>query len=235
MNRNLIVIIPFLLIYPNVYADNVITFFFKQYPTTNAHEFAQNLAKKLEKPKKLARRRIEGIVGRNPVAGIFSTYAGFIESSNVNGQIIFPRKHTQPKLNLIITNKITPVMMFSQTVHHLELEEIRPKPAMYSIERKKDEQANTFYWDVQQVTEIPRDYTIPPESIVIIAKPHYIYVPTGITLTDDNPNLVLPNIYVKKGINIIANSLYMLNLMHLFREPDTQYQKKNKSYEELVS
>ncbi len=235
MNIKLIVIITFLFMYPNAFADNVITFFFRPYPTADAHELAQNLANKLEKSHKLARHQIEGIVGRNPIAGIFSTYAGFIESSNANGQVIFPRKHAQPKLTLIITNKITPVMMFSQTVHHMELEELAPKPMMYTLERKQDQDTAKWYWDVQQVTDIPRDYSIPAESIVIIAKPHYIYVPTGITLTSDSPNLVLPNIYVKKGINIIANSLYMLNLMHLFRNPDTQFKKQNKSYEELVS
>lgn len=233
MNRKLILIIPFLFMYPNVLADNVITFFLRPYPAEESTEQAQDTANKLEYPKKLARHHIEGIVERNPIAGIFSTYAGFIEASNVNGQILFPRKHTQPKVNLIITNKLTPIMMFSQTVHHWELEEIAPA-AMYTIERKQDEETNQFYWDVQEA-KVPKDYIIPLESIVIIAKPHYIYVPTGITLTDDSPNLVLPNIYVKRGINIIANSLYMLNLMHLFGHPVTQYKIGKDRYEELVN
>jgi len=233
MNRRLLVIIPCLFLYPNVLADNVITFFLRPYPIEMATDFAQETAKKLAYPKKLARRHIEGIIGRNIIAGIFSTYAGFIESSDVNGQILFPRKHAPPKIKLIVATKITPVMLFSQTVHHWELEEIVPT-AMYTMEQEQDKDTNQFYWKVQK-TETPKDYLIPLESIIIIAKPHYIYIPTGITLTDDSPNLTLPNIYVKKGINIIANSLYMLNLMHLFRPPTMLYKKGTKNYEELVS
>jgi len=235
MNRKLIIlIISFLFMYPNVKADNVITLFLRPYPIATEQNFAQETARKLAYPKKLARRRIEGLAGHNQIAGIFASYAGFIESSNYNGQLLFPRKHAQPKINLIITTKITPVMFFAQTVHHLELEEVAPI-ALYTIERKQDEDTNQFYWDVQQETEIPRDYVIPLESLIILAKPQHIYVPTGITITNDSPNLFLPNIYVKKGINIIANSLYMLNLMHLFRNPDFEYEKEKDGYAVQVS
>lgn len=212
----------------NSFCDVVITTFFKDYPVVE-EEHAQQLSEKLGKSKKLARRQIEGIANHNLRAGIFGSYAGFIEASDVKGQLTFPRKHSKPFLYVIITSQVMPVIMLKNTIHHWEVPAGVPY-AVYTYERKKDEDTKDYYWDVQQVDNL-KDNIIPLESLIIFAQPKYMYIPTGITLTTNNPNLILPDIYVKKGFNLIANSLYVLNLSQYLGQINRQYQKKPTSYQ----
>ncbi len=212
----------------NSLSDVVITTFFKDYPVVE-EQHAQELSQKLGSSKKLARRQIEGIANHNLHAGIFASYAGFIEASDVKGQLTFPRKHARPFLYVIITSQVTPIMMLQNTIHHWEIPSGVPY-AVYTYERKKDEETKKYFWDIQRIEEL-KDNIIPLESLIIFAQPHYIYIPTGITLTTNNPNLILPDIYVKKGFNLIKNSLYVLNLNQYLGQVNRQYQKKPTSYQ----
>lgn len=224
--RYLLGILPWFLSYQNSWADPVISLFIRPYP--EAHTTAQ----KIKKTGKIARYTIEGIADYQIPAGIFSTYAGYINISDTNGQIVFPRKHERPIVKLIITTRITPIFMFEQTIHHWELVPGVPT-TMHTFERKFDKEAETFYWDVQE-TPLPENNIIPLSALVIFAKPRYFYIPTGITPTNDNPNLILPSIYARKGIKITANALYVFNLIHFFGQLNTQYKKQKKRYEVLI-
>lgn len=211
----------------NSLCDVVITAFFRDYPAVEEQN-AQKLSKKLGSSKKLARHQIESIANHNLRAGIFGSYAGYIQASDVKGQLTFPRKHTRPFLYVIITDQVVPVMMLQNTIHHWDIPAGTPY-AVYTYERKKDKETKQYFWDVQQIEGL-KDNTIPLESLIIFARPHYIYIPTGITLATNNPNLILPDIYVKKGFNLIANSLYILNLSQYLGQTNRQYQKKPTSY-----
>jgi hypothetical protein len=208
--------------------DTVITLFFRDYPAVE-ESHAQKLSERLGSNKKLARHQIERIAHHNLRAGIFGTYAGFVHASDVKGQLTFPRKHTRPFLYVIITPSIIPILMLDNTVHHWELAPGAPY-AVYTYERKKDKETKQYFWEVQQLPEL-KNHVIPLESLVIFAQPHYIYIPTGITLTKDNPNLILPDIYVKKGFNLINNSLYVLNISQYLGQANRFYQKKPTSYQ----
>lgn len=199
----------------HLYADAVITAFFRDFPADNSTEHAQyTIDKSLGSTKKLARTQLEAIVCRNLQAGIWGTYAGFLELSNADGQLTFPRKHEDPSLLVIITPKITPIIMFEQTVHHWELEQGTPV-AIYRYKRKQDNETHRFYWQVKKVAAL-KNAAIPLEALVLIAKPDHLYVPEGITMTHETPNLLLPPIYVKRGFNLVSNTLYLLNINHLF-------------------
>ena len=52
---------------------------------------------------------------------------------------------------------------------------------------------------------------------MITAKPKDIVMNIGTTPAIKSANLLLPDVYVKKGINIVKNSSYMLNIRHLFK------------------
>ncbi len=204
--------------------------FLRPYP--GSVQQAQRWANKLKKPSSLAKRTIESIMGRNITTGIFSTYAGYLQVSNHNGQIIFPRKHSKPSLPIIVTNKITPIVMFGNTISHWELAP-SAQAAMFTATIKQDEATQASLWHVQQ-TDLPENNQIPLESLIIIAKPQNIFIPTGITLASESPHLLLPDMYIKKGINIVRNALYILNLNHFFRPPQTLYKKEANRYASLL-
>jgi len=213
---------------PTVWCDPVITFFVKPYPIVSDKQYAQSLVDEFARPGKLAAHAIYGVGRDDIVAGLFSTYAGFLDTSNLNGQTSYPRMHEEPKLSLVVTNKITPIIMIGNTIHHWEFEAGTPV-RMYSVERKQDDETELYYWSVEP-EDLPENNRIPLDALVLLAKPKYVYVPLGITPTNDSPNLLLPDMYVKRGLNIASNALYVLNLKHFFGELRTAYRKTSKHY-----
>jgi len=217
------VIIASLSIYQNAHTEPTINMFFRSFPEIYPNEHAQELEAKLKKPGKIARHTIRSLTNSNIVAGIYVTYGGYLDVSDVNGEIRFPRKHKEAKVILVITTKITPIMMVGNTIHHWEFEEGTPV-SLYSVERKQDEETKLLYWDVKAIPA-PENNRLPLESLVVFGKPKDVYIPEGITLTTEGPQLLLPDIYVKKGIKQYERALYLLNLKHFFG-PVTVYSKK---------
>jgi hypothetical protein len=197
------------LIFLQAAASPTITFFFK--PLNDIEKVSQ----KLKKPGKLAKYTAHGILNHVPISGLLVTYGGYITSSNYNGQVILPRKHQKPVVTILVTAEMIPVSLFENTILHWNL--IPGVPAsMYSCAQKYDDKTEKYYWETQEVP-LPEDNRIPLAAIVIVAKPKNIVVTIGDVPTKETANFVLPDIYVKKGINIVKNSSYMLTVRHLFK------------------
>ncbi len=193
---------------------HVIMLHFKEYPSFSACSQGNFPNKKLDSHGNHAVQRACTFFESGIASGILATYFGYIDVSDLNGNITFPREHEKPLLNLIITPRISPVMMFSKTVHHWELEAGQQVLA-YVIERKEDKDTKLLFWDVQEAYP-PKNNRLPLNTIIILASPQDIYVPTGITLTNTNPQLILPDIYIKKGISRVTGPLDTLNVKHFF-------------------
>ncbi len=207
-------------------AGPIVTFFFKDYPT---EVLAQQHLDRFKKPHSLAKRNLEGIIAHNPKAGIFATYYGFLDVSNYTGQIVFPRKQSEGTISVYVTDKITPIIAFSNTLSHWELVPENPVSG-YQFQFIEDPTTGLFIWNVQP-KEAPQDGKIPAQkTIVIIAKPKNIYIPTGASMTSQDANLQLPNMYVKKGICSECTALYVLNMNYLFRPVDEIYKHEKSRY-----
>jgi hypothetical protein len=191
-------------------------------------QFAQETADRLQYGKKLAKNTISCTTGQCVQAGITASYAGFIDISNISGQIIFPRKHNNPYVYFVITDRLTPVTMLGNTIAHLAFTP-GADSALYKVQQNYDIETNTVFWNTQKI-EKPDNNIIPLESIIIIAKPKNVVIPEGVTITQEGPNLILPDVYVKKGVNLINNTLYMLNLSYLFSLPNSKYKQEEKRY-----
>jgi hypothetical protein len=216
-----------------LHADEVITFFMKPYPIVADSEHAQYISNKLRQPGAIDRYMLHGITKKDITSGIFSTYRGWLGLSNSNGQTTFPRKQEITTLYYLIADHITPNIITGNTIHHWELEPDTPA-IMYQIEQQKDRFAGIAYWETSQV-DIPEDRVIPEQAIVIFARPKDIYVPLGASLVrEDKPNLVLPDIYVKKGINIESSTLYVLNIRQFFSPVTIQEKPRDNGYSTIV-
>jgi hypothetical protein len=217
-------------IFQQLNADRIVAFFFEPYPGDEAH--AQNLTNKLQKPGHVAKCMINGYACYSRVAGIFSSYAGYLESSDVYGYTAFPRKQDVASFYILVTPSITPIFMFSNTVSHWQIEKQNPA-AMYRVERKQDNQTKMLYWDVAP-SDLPKDGIVPVQAIIIFADPKHIVLPTGITLTEESPNLLLPTIYVKKGIKATDHAIYLLNMNFLFAPVKAIHKKSPKKLDTLI-
>lgn len=202
-------------------ADPVINFSFRNYPTIqqriNNKQQALQVAQKLRAPGSVDRDVILHALGSDTLTGLYGTYGGYLAITDYAGLMNFPRKHQDPFIDLIVTKNIVPVIMMGKIIHHWE---IAPNTAakMYHIERKQDAETNMFYWDCQE-KEVDKDRYIPIRSVLLFAQPDNIYVPTGVTLTNDNSNLILPVMYIKNDFNSSANALFVLNIRQYFESP----------------
>lgn len=233
MSYKIIIFITLFLYLPSARAESILSFFFVPYPTAFPLEHAQEISSKLAKPGFIAKHTVYNQHNPTPVAGIFSTYAGYINVSDTNGQTEFPLMHFKfPGVTLIITTKLTPIIMGGNTISHWELEEGTPA-TLFTVEKKQDDKTKLFYWNTIEKI-YPENRRIPLDSLIIIARPPDIYVPIGATLARRSPHLLLPDLYVKKGIKLVGNTLYMLNLNHFFGPIHYYYQKHPKRYSQLL-
>lgn len=211
-------------------ATNVISFFLKEYPEKN--DF--NNINKTIKECNILNNHFQTICQSYNIShnfAVFSTYAGYLSMSNTNGQISFPRKVINNSINLLISNKISPVFMFGATIAFWEIQD--PTAKMYFLERSQDPTTKLFYWEAKE-KPLPASNRVPVQTIVIIADPKEIYVPLGATLTRSSSNLLLPDIYVKKDIDSLANVLFVLNIKPFFSRTNQIFKEIPIGYESLV-
>jgi len=210
-------------------ADQVVVLNIRQYPDIpKPNQTLEEQSKKLQQPGKIARKTIKALTRPNWYSGICALYGGYFAVSDFYGHITFPRLEEEPEIDLLVTNTFEPVMMAGLTVHHWQLAD-PTKAAMYHFKKEQDPETKAYYW-LSQSTPLPENNRIPLNTIIVAAKPKNIYVPEGITMSNDNPQLILPKIYAKKGINTVDNALFVLTYKHFFDAPAREYKKEDKRY-----
>lgn len=193
--------------------DKIITLFLQEFPEQNNDEITE--PENCDEPK------------INLLNSVFATYAGYITNSDKNGQITFPRRTKNNSFNLLVTNQIYPIFMFQATIAFWQLASQKAK--MYKIEKKQDEETELFYWQVQE-RDLPESKQVPIHTITILADPKEIYVPTGLTPTNKSNQVLLPDIYVKKNLDIIKNTLLVLTIKNFFSQIKKTYQERPLGY-----
>ncbi len=214
-----------------IIADPVISLFLRPYPILDSNNHEQALLNHLTQSGGSA-HKVPGILNKQICSGIFETYAGYINVSNYDCHITFPRKHEKPIVYVVITSKITPNIITENTIHHWDLEP-GTSTEIYRYERSQDPTTKLFYWSVEKV-DLPEDMRVPAEALLIFTKPKNVYVPTGITVTTNTPNLVLPDIYVKRKVKILSSTLYVLNIKQFFGQTKDKYKKQPTAFESLI-
>jgi hypothetical protein len=204
-----------------------ITVFLRPYPfgQNATHEELKAL---VSKPGKLSVKIMKNRADTKTTEGIFSTYWGYITSSNFNGQIRFPRKQLSEQLHVLVTERITPVVMFGNTLHHWEIDP-SALSQLYSYVRSTDTKTKITSWKIEKVP-LPENKKIQLDTIVLFAKPSAIYIPEGIIPVEPNPNLIMPPIYVKKNINSTIPALWIIKMRQFFKPVSQEIKKVSETY-----
>jgi hypothetical protein len=217
----------------SVHAQRTVTLTMIPYPLTA--QDVTTLLEDVKKPGRLSREQMEALLQPASVNGIFTSYIGFLEPTNNQGMVSFVRKLTNvhklanPEFYLVLTTDIKPIRTFGMTVHHWELDSAPGKKAdaaFFMVKREIEGESGTCYWNVQKVAK-PENNIIPLEAaIIIFAHPKSIFVPEGATAcTDAGENLLLPPIYIRKGIKTVRNAIDILPFSHFYR-PEQEAIKK---------
>ena len=185
---------------------------------------------KLEKYPTLPQNQTENkkvwSVDRKPTQGVYGSYFGYLASSSPSGDLIFPRKHQDTSFMLVVAKEIEPIFMLENTISTLQIPE-KTEYGYYSIERKQDSKTQLYYWQVEKA-QLPKDRNLPLNSIILFAHPNEIYVPVGVSVTSNSPQICLPTLYVKDTVRIADNALSVLNIRRFF-EPVQQTFKTEKA------
>lgn len=192
----------------------IISFAFRDYPLVGDLQGSQKELHARTQAGALAREKLRAIQQIKITSGIYATYAGYLNVSDWFGRITLPLMQNSRTLYIIVTTKMSPIIMLGNTVHHWELEEGTPAK-MYKAEELKDAVTKIAYWEVKEVP-LPQDSVIPLPSVLIFARPTDLYIPTGIYPTQNSPHMLLPDIYVKSSLNRTSNALYVLNINQFF-------------------
>jgi hypothetical protein len=179
------------------YSPHMVTFFFKNYPTIEKNSF-----------KKVPLRK------QNPRSGIIVSYFGFMTTSDKSGEIMFPRRHQKPDFSLLVCDNPQPIFMLENTIHHWQVGK-HAKHAFYTIKREQDPRTKLYFWDVKKAA-LPTDKHLPVNTLVVFAEPETVYVPEGITVANDKPQLFLPPLYAKPSHSAAKNTLAALEIRAFF-------------------
>ena len=156
------------------------------------------------------------------LSGFFATYAGYTDTSNPDGRISFPLRHSTPKLYLAITPSINLVKVKGKTISHREYI-VDTETKMYLLEQKTDERQTT-YWEVSE-QPLPENRKVNPLTLIIFANPQNIVVPTGKFLSEPSSHLILPELYVVGDIqqgSILLKALDLKRFFEKIREKDAK-------------
>lgn len=191
-----------------------ITIFVRPYPEAQATRI-EKFEQQIETPGKLSAKTIKNhYFSHMPNTGLFATYMGYLSLTDPNGQLTFPRKSAKTTFNLLVTPNIKPIFMLGNTIHHWEIDHSVPNK-LYTVTQKQDPATKRWLWETKKGT-LPRNDIISLNTIVLFAKPSNIVVPEGVTLTTNNPQLILPDIFAKKSLNIPRRALNVLMIRQFF-------------------
>lgn len=190
------------------------------------------LSKKLQQPgylfKKITKKRIT-----SGAQGVMSMYLGHTNISDQNGEILFPRKHQKPIMNLLVTKSIQPVYILApSTINNWMLDTHQPA-VLYQFKFDKDLKTGLYYVQTSKIP-LPEDHMISLDTIIIISDPKNIFVPIGATLSQYSANFILPQIYIKKGFDYSYNTLYTFSIKHYFDTIHAEYKPEELTIAQII-
>lgn len=173
----------------------------------------ESILYKIESPSRLNRMLLKAQLRRQSVEGLYATYRGWYTVSDYLGRITFPRKTADPKLTLIITRGIEPILLQENLVHHFIIDDVEPADA-YSFVYDDTTKDNPV-WHVSR-QPIPQNHVVPSDAIVLFTKPEHIDIPTGTFPAIKGQNLILPTIYARGQLTPNINALHFADINRFF-------------------
>jgi hypothetical protein len=211
-------------------SSHLITFYIEQRAEPETKPVLPDTIKKVIKPENGTQSLIENVLIKHPVPGIYAAYLGWSTISDRNGQVILPRKHSEDRIQLVVTRSLQPVMSEELLIHHFVAGFDEPV-AFYDFQFKEDPAHKKAEWTVKKIPT-PPSRIIPIHAVVLIAVPDQIYVPEGTFPALKGGNLILPKIYARPNLTTDINALYFLRVNRYFapveyamRYASTQYAK----------
>lgn len=208
-------------------SPHIITFYIRPLPVSPSEGIRKAIAERnrqLEPDKRFPPIISKVISLPFEQAGLYASYAGTLTHSDQDGQIVFERKSSKPKLYVLITDKIKAVTVNPLSQKTLLGFNVSPDTiaALYQFELLKDPETDLYAWNVTPA-KLDLEKKIPYDTIILYAHPHDIIVPLGPTTTTSRENFILPDFYVTEGYNSTLNAINFLKVRQYFAPVAFEY------------
>jgi len=215
----------------------VITFFLKPLTETLIEqETVANDFGGIKDPKDTAIKSIfNRMYNAHPQAGIYATYNGNATVSDINGQITFLRKVVEPKIHLLVTEEIEPLLNNPLQKNIIEGFILEPhiNHKFYLIELRENKETKNYEWTVQEEI-ISKRKKIPYNTIILFADPKNASISTVNKTVKMDGNLLLPDIYIKPNSDLQLTTLSFLKIRQYFSRVKKKYEFKPGLYQERI-
>jgi len=171
----------------------------------------------------------------HPQAGIYVTYNGNATVSDMNGQITFLRKVIEPKLDILITKKIEPLLINPLKKNTIEGFVIDPqvKHKLYHLELRENPVNKNYEWIVEEEI-ISKSKKIPYNTIILFADPNNASISTVKKTVKMDGNLLLPDVYIKPNSDLQLTAISFLKIRQYFSRVKKKYEFKPGLYQERI-
>lgn len=171
----------------------------------------------------------------HPQAGTYATYNGNATVSDMNGQITFLRQTVEPKIHLLITEEIEPLLINPYQKNIIEGFVLEPdiKHKFYLLEQHKNKDTNDYEWTVQEKV-ISKSKKIPYNTIILFANPENALISSVNKTVKMDGNLLLPDVYIKSNSDLQLNALSFLKIRQYFSRVKKKYEFKPGLYQERI-
>lgn len=192
-------IIYIFILFNNIYADNIITFFLKASPEVKSDQLENHIKKIAENPDKAHKYAIKRELWDSHIySGVYALLHGDLTYSDLNGQIIFHREGILDTINILVTPDIRPVLVNPKNKATISGFIITPNAnfRIFRYVRKIDNDGKNF-WSVTEFTDQvdPQKINkIDRNTIVLAANPDGVNIPTGNFPAIGGENFILPDI-----------------------------------------
>lgn len=178
---------------------------------------------------------VNKIFNKHPQTGIYATYNGNVTVSDINGQITFLRKAVEPKLHLLITEEIEPLLTNPLQKNIIEGFVIEPtiNHKFYLLERQENRSTNEYEWIVKE-EPISKNKKIPYNTIILFVNPDDVAISTISKTVKMNGNLLLPDVYIKPNSDLQLTVLSFLKIRQYFSRVKKKYEFKPELYQERI-
>ena len=165
--------------------------------------------------------------------GIYISYQGMVAASDYNGQVVFANHQPKPTLTVVVTDSLTPIIIFSNTVQHMKVREGH-EAIFYEVTRERDQKLKKFVWNIR-VIPTPTNGRIPDNALLINAKPSQIVIPEGKTITEQDVNLLLPTVYLRTSITATDNALLFMKVAKFYAPVEKTISYTSDRYATMIS
>lgn len=216
----------------------VITFFLKpQMEISSQQTTPDKTGSDMKNPVgKAIKSIINSIHNTHPQTGIYAAYNGNATVSDINGQITFLRKVVEPKLYLLVTEEIEPLLINPLQKNLIDGFVLEPNVAhkFYLLEQHKNPATENYEWTVREEI-ISKSKKIPYNTIILFANPKNVSISTVNKTVKMDGNLLLPDVYIKPNSDLQLTALSFLKIRQYFSRVKKKYEFKPGLYQERIA